>query len=188
MQRRLETDADLLAQAKLYEALDVQLDGLAKAQVPGVDYDLQRQQIMASIERKMLLAPRRGVSMFFGPVFRVAAIAAMAVVAVSLYLHFASRPPAGPAPAGVARVETANGGGIEVGILQPGVSKSQAEAESFPVQLAELPLANPHGQQVAQATPGTVIASFDRPRADRAAADVFMFLPTESSADSGDIK
>jgi hypothetical protein len=121
-----------------------------------------------------------------GSVFRVAAIAAMAVVAVSLYLHFASRPPNGPTPPAVSQAQTANGG-IEVAILQPGVSKSLAEAESFPVQLAELPPLAPHGQQVAQASPGTVIASFGRPRPGQG-ADVFMFLPTESSADSGDIK
>jgi hypothetical protein len=200
VQRQLETDADLLAQAKLYEALDQQLDALSTAQVPGVDYDLQRQQIMESIERKMLIGPRPAVSLVFRPVFRVAAIAATAVIAVSLYLHFAPRPPTGPAvatPSGdslvqmaVSHMETPNGGSIEVGISRPDrIARSQVSVESFPAKLDELALAGPHDQQVAQAPAGTVVASFDRLRADRATADaVFMFPPTESSADSGDIK
>lgn len=201
VQRQLETDPELLAQAKLYEALEQQLDALATAPVPGVDYDLQRQQIMQSIERKMLLSPRPAVSLVFRPVFRVAAIAAMAVIAVSLYLHFVPQSSTGPvAPSSVAnapraadravsRVETPNGGSVEVSIPHPDrFSGSQVAVESFPAKLDELPLADPHEQQGNQAPAGTVIASFNRPRANRATADVFMFLPIEGSADSGDIK
>jgi anti-sigma-K factor RskA len=199
VQRRLETDADLLAQAKLYEALDQQLDALATAKVDGVDYDLQRQQIMASIERKILLSPRPAVHIFFRPVFRVAAIAATAIIAVSLYMHLVPR--GGTLPTlpvrthndaavsmAIHHTDTPNGGSIEVGISRPGkMDDSQVSVESGPAKLDDFALAGP-GQQIAQAPSGTVIASFDRARANRATADVFMFPPTESSADSGDIK
>jgi anti-sigma factor RsiW len=188
VQRELETNPALLAQAKLYEALERQLDALATAPVPGVDYDLQRQHIMESIERKMLLSPRPAASLFFRPVFRVAAIAAMAIFAVSLYLHFVPRSATSPMPPFSTPTVGTSNGGIEVSILQHRASASQVEVEYLPTKLDQFPLVGPHQQQVAQAPPGTVIASFNQPRANRAAADVLMFLPTESSADSGDIK
>lgn len=79
LQTRLDNDADLAEQQRLYQSLD---DALAEwgEQVPPVDWNLQRETIGAALEREALLRPT--ATAWPGRVFRWGAVVSAAAAAV----------------------------------------------------------------------------------------------------------
>ncbi len=95
LQRRLAEDPDLADELKRYAALDEALASVAGAGPDGVDYDLQRAEVIAAIERRALLQPpRRRV---LRPVFGALAAAAALLIGVMAWVVIVGRQtPPGP--------------------------------------------------------------------------------------------
>lgn len=90
-EKRSGTDPALQAELRRYAALQEHLAALGQDAPDGVDYDDQRAQIMAAVERKMLLKGRTGRPRVLRPIFAAAGgIAAAILIAVSLTLLFRS--------------------------------------------------------------------------------------------------
>ena len=95
LERRLRTDVALAETFRRYAAMEGRLSALGAAELAGVDYDEQRGQIMAALERKVLLAPPSRVWRL-RPVLGAIAAAAAAVIAVTV--GWWALGPGGPQP------------------------------------------------------------------------------------------
>lgn len=103
MKRRLEEDPRLQEELRAYSALEERLGSLAEEEIDGVDYDLQRQSIMAALERRALLEGHGRGNLVLRPVFRVTAAAAALAIAIGAGLWIYSRQATPVAPAAPAQ-------------------------------------------------------------------------------------
>lgn len=101
LEKRLAGDEALREELKRYAALDGHLAALGAEEVEGIDYDLQRAEIIAAVERKVLLARARRRRLLFRPVLGALAAAAtvllLASVAVMVFVPKRPVQPVGPA-------------------------------------------------------------------------------------------
>ncbi len=83
LKRRLAEDGDLSEELRRYTALNQHLQAMGRSELEAVDYDAQRAEIYAALERKALLEgpPRR--RLVLRPVFAVSAIAAAILILAS---------------------------------------------------------------------------------------------------------
>ena len=96
-EKRLQANEALRDTLGEYAALDRHLAELADTEIEGVDYDLQRAEIVAAVERKALLAPRRRRLIFRRPLLSaLAAAASILIVASAALILFGPAPPPGP--------------------------------------------------------------------------------------------
>jgi len=152
LEKRLGDDPALREMLRQYASLDGCLADLAEQGPDGVDYDLQRTEIIAAVEKRTLLVPARRRPIFFRPVFALSAAAAMVLVAVSVWLvvlNLGSPPETG----GVVSVKvlpvgprTSGTGQVVVQVCRPGDDE---------------PILAPPVAAGAAATPaGTIVVSF----------------------------
>jgi len=117
LERRLAVDGELREQLRLYSRLDgVLKEGYAHPPA-GVDYDAQRAEIAAAVERSVLLEGLARRRLVFRPVF--AALAAAAVLLVAASAALLAYRPAAPASTG-AKIEVA-----VVSVAPPAVGAGQ---------------------------------------------------------------
>jgi len=99
LEKRLRQDEALREELRRYAALEASLAELSAGEVGGVDYDRQRAEILAAVERKALLAPPRRPPILLRPAFRVLTAAASILLAVSAgVLLYQFLPPAETTP------------------------------------------------------------------------------------------
>ena|GEM_PF-1627783 len=123
LDERLAADGELRAEAGRYERLTRALQEIAAEDLAGVDYDAQRADILAVLERQALMrgGARRRVAL--RPVFRItaglAAAAAVAVFAVSAWWMFrrVDRPVEGAATARVLPANAPPAEQVEVSVV-----------------------------------------------------------------------
>lgn len=163
MQRRMEQDPNFAGEYRRYAALDEHLKALG-AQMPDVDYEGQRQDIMAVLERRVLLArPQRWARIPRFAFWGMAAAAAAVMVTVATFWpqrHSAAPStelfqmaviPASARPSGPAVIETAairNGpvketwdepGMLPLGTVVVSVAADRPETPSIlPVPITEI--------------------------------------------------
>ncbi len=84
LRSRLAGDEALRDELRRYTALQQQIDEANRAELDGIDYDAQRGEIIAAVERKILLEgqPRRR-PLVLRPAFGIVAVAAAAVLLVT---------------------------------------------------------------------------------------------------------
>jgi hypothetical protein len=116
LEQRLKSDESLGEELRRYVALDGYLVDLGQEEIDGVDYALQREEIVAAVERQALLPPARRRPLLLRPVFAtlVAAASILVVVSAAMFLFAPDQPPesvvsmkilpAAPAPTGAAVV------------------------------------------------------------------------------------
>jgi anti-sigma factor RsiW len=178
MERRLEEEPALREDLKKYAALGEQLDALARTDVPGMDYDWQRSEVVRMLERKRLLDARPRRTIFFRPVFWGAggALAVAASVVVGIMAWMSS--PAGPAKApGLPAPE------ISVALVMPAAAaQSQVQAKLRKLDENDYRLAGPpaeeQGMEIAtrmKPPPGTVMVSVNSQHRAKASAGSFLF-------------
>ena len=97
LEKRLEEDEPLREALRRYAALDACLEEISAREVDGIDYDRQRAEILAAVERKVLLAPPRRRPILLRPTFRVltAAASVLLVVSAAVLIFRPRRPPDG---------------------------------------------------------------------------------------------
>jgi anti-sigma factor RsiW len=149
LDKRLEADEALREELRKYTALEARLGDLGGEEVEGIDYDLQRAEIVAAVEKRALLQAPRPRPIYLRPVFGALAAAAsiLLIISVGAFLLRPAAPPAGrlvevqikPAAPLSGRL-----GAVRVELKRPNYD--------------ELPLA-PDVAAVADAPPGTVVVS-----------------------------
>lgn len=140
LEKRLAADEALRAELQRYAALDGYLGGLGEAEVDGVDYDLQRAEIVGALEKKVLLAPPRRRPIVLRPVFGIPAAAAAILLLASGAVFLLTR----PGPLAVNRtilvevlppvVSPAGAGEIFVQISQPSLDEMPLTFEPSAVE------------------------------------------------------
>jgi len=156
LERRIKAEEPLRDDLRRYGMLSGLIDELAEEGVEGVDYDLQRAEIISAIERKALLNPPRRRAMILRPRFWVTAAAASILLAVSAGLLVFGLY-GGPADVPVAEMVMSGGAPAERG-------RQEISVQIAPPDLAELPIemdADPHPGEPA----GTIAVSFGAPSA-----------------------
>ena len=146
IERCMADDPQLGRELQRYAALDKRLQPADEAALAGIDYAAQRADIIAAIERKVLLdgQPRRRAVL--RPIFRtLAAAAVLLIVASAAWLV--------QRPAGRAEISVALLGGppVMAGQMELAVEMKRLEAAS----LAAMTPPAPPGE----APPGTVVVS-----------------------------
>lgn len=147
LEAQLERDEALREELRHYAALEEYLADVGRREIDGVDYDLQRREIVAAVERRALLRPARRRRVLLRPLFAATAAAAMVLVAVSLGIYLHAGRPAGPA--------------VSVQWLPSAPRPSGTVEVSMtiaPPSFDELPLA-PDAGPAAAAPAGTVVVS-----------------------------
>lgn len=141
LERRLEHDEALRRELARYGDLDELLAGLARDPVEGVDYDVQRAEIVAAVERQALLGARRLVlrPVFLGTM-AAAALVLIAVTAAIVLLR--PRGPLEPARPGVpmasaVRVELLPAAASPAGTAEVFVRLSAMEPSDWPLAPAD---------------------------------------------------
>lgn len=183
-EKELQHSARLQDELRLYRSLNRQIDELRVKRT--VDFDAQRRQIMAALERKMLL-PRRTVRpLLLRPVMMsmvAAAAAVVLIVTATLVWRGAAPDTPGSAPA--------SGSVAVMAVLpaqQPPAAKGQLYVEYFPatVEAREADLS----ELAAQLEPasGTVLVTFGKSRPSSASSDILFFAPSNRQGSMGDMK
>jgi anti-sigma factor RsiW len=110
LEDRLERDEGLRAELEAYRALDATLADDLDREVPGVDYEGMREEILAAVERKVIMQGPSAARVLRWPrVAAALAAAAVVVVALSVWLTTTTDPgtDAGQEQASVAMVHPA---------------------------------------------------------------------------------
>jgi len=163
LEKRLAQDPQLRQELQRYVALEEHLSAMGREELAGIDYESQRSQIMAALERKGLLAARPRRVLIFRPVFGVlAAAAAVAIVATVALVLFGTKP---PTQAPIAKAPLGPAPMVAVaGMLAPPAQRETKVSVQYPQMVREeLPPAQEEAP--ADIPPGTVAVSFGRPGA-----------------------
>ena len=151
LEKRLAADPELREELRKYAALDGHLAELAGGEVEGVDYERQRAEIVAAVERKVLLdAPIRR-PILLRPAFGALAAAAVLLLAVGAG-WLLLRPPAPPDPAAAS---------VSVEVLRSTPAPSgvvEVSMQFSPVGLDEL-VVDPDASTAAGAPGGSIVVS-----------------------------
>ena len=155
-EQRLEGDEALRDELRRYGALDGLLGELGRGDVEGVDYDLQRAEIITAIEKRALLTPARRRTLVLRPRFLVTAAAASLLLAVSAGLVVLSLGwGAGETP--IAMMVMPGGAPTERGVQEISVQTAPLELDELPIDVQASPR---------RTTPaGTILVSFGSPSA-----------------------
>jgi len=97
LELRLKADAALKDELRLYTALNEQLEAADQADLGEIDFDAQRAEIIARLERKVLLEgpPRRRSVVRLGRGVLAAAAVLLIAASVAVRIFWPSAPPAG---------------------------------------------------------------------------------------------
>lgn len=155
MEKRLAQDENLRLELQKYVSLDAHLASLGEAELDGLDYTVQREDILASLERRNLLSQRRRL-VVLRPVFMGGAAALAASLAVAFGVWFMARP-ASPA---------ANPSEVSVALVSPAAApagESQVEMVCQRMDPGEIRLTPPEDLLSPDLPPGTVLVAAGRP-------------------------
>ena len=149
LQRLLTRDGELRQELRRYSVLDEQLQAMGQAEPQDIDYDAQRADIIAAVERKVLLEGPLRRRLILRPAVRIlAAAAALLIVAsVGVLIFISATEKVAPVVKFTVTPET---------FAIMGVSKSQMEMK----QLDETTIAfAPLARGTPTVPPGTVLVS-----------------------------
>jgi anti-sigma factor RsiW len=182
MEERLLADPALREQASLYRKLNLELFASRDEELAGVDYDAQRHEIMAKLERKALLArPRFNVIrvVFAGSLAAAAAV----LIAASAWIYFRSSTATSAPQQPVAELQSVPQQHPSAGTDTVEVATVTGERASEPTQVSvrservraldqQLAASGP-GREIAgdDARSGTVLMTIAAPAPKHAAAD-----------------
>lgn len=154
MEKRLAQDPHLREELQKYAALDEQLASLGAGDIDGMDYSGQRQDIMASLERRNLLEHRRRV-IVLRPRFVGGLVAAAALVAAAFGVWTMMKPVAAP-------VQAASE--VTVAVLAPAAATSESvvEVTCQRMEMTEIRLAPPENLLSPDLPRGTVMVAAGR--------------------------
>ncbi|HUT00982.1 MAG TPA: hypothetical protein VM031_00900 [Phycisphaerae bacterium] len=161
LEQRLEADPGLREQLRLYGALDGLLAGLSTEAIDGIDYDLQRAEIITAVERKVLLSTERRRRLVFRPRFLLTAAAAMLLMAVAVGV-VVLWPGVGGAPTPIATMDISR-------VAPTPRPAGQISGTVHPEDLDDLPLDIAPSRAAAPA--GTIVVSFGAPHEADGAPD-----------------
>jgi len=153
LERKLKTDPALGEQLRLYESLQALLKADGGEALSGIDYDAQREEIMAAVQRKALVEGVLARRVILRPVFGVLAAAAAVLLVASVgLLVYRAGPGAGPE--------------LSVAVRSAAVSRP-AEAGQLEVSIRRVDPENLAMTMLAPAAPGplpsgTVVVSAGR--------------------------
>lgn len=151
LEARLEGDEALQEDLRRYAALDDYLAEMGSGELDGVDYDRQRAEIIAAVERKALLTPPRRRPILLRPTFGLLAAAASILLVLAVTGIFF--PPGQPA-------ETTSAVLVEIPAPAPRLTGgAEISVRLSPAEAHELPLA-PEPESLGTTPPGTVVVSF----------------------------
>ncbi|MFW5731845.1 MAG: hypothetical protein ACOCZU_01420 [Planctomycetota bacterium] len=160
-ERRLENDESLRGELEAYSALARQIEAELDRDVPGVDYEAMRADILAAVERKVIMqGPSHSRLLRWRPMVGGLAAAAAIVLAVSVWL--------------VVSTPSQTNAGVE----QASVSMVPAAPEQGGEEFVSVSLAEPQWDQVVLSPE----AAFDSP--EDLPAGTVMVSVGEESADS----
>ena len=156
LEKRLAQDGNLRLELQKYASLDEHLASLGDAEIDGLDYSVQREDILASLERRNLLSQRRRI-VVLRPVFMggFAAVAASVAVAFGIWFMVKAKAPV-----------VANQSVVEVALAPPARSpagESQVEMVCQRMDLGEIRLAPPEDLLSPDLPRGTVLVAAGRP-------------------------
>ncbi len=164
MEDRLGGDLELRRELQRYAKLDEMLGELrSPPELEAVDFDAQRREIMAALDRKALLSGRPRFNVIRMTFAGVGALAAAALIAVGAWLAFHT-PTVAPSDS-VVRVEmvkpvSSDQGQVVVSIAGPepeDMSQAQVTVEYERVPDDEFPLASDQTPEAWDAPTGTVL-------------------------------
>ena len=149
MEDRLGNDLELRRELQRYAKLDEMLGELrSPPELEAADFDAQRREIMAALERKALLAGRPRFNVIRLTFAGVGALAAAAIITVGTWLVIRTPPTViGPSPmvrAGIVKPVSSGQGPVVVSLAGPGLeelSQAQVAVECVPVPDDEFSLA-----------------------------------------------
>ncbi|MFP4140057.1 MAG: hypothetical protein ACLFVY_05795 [Phycisphaerae bacterium] len=164
-ERRLENDESLRGELEAYSALARQIEAELDRDVPGVDYEAMRADILAAVERKVIMqGPSHSRLLRWRPMVGGLAAAAAIVLAVSVWLVVStpSQTNAGVEQASVSMVPAAPEQGgeefVSVSLAEPQWDQVVLSPEAAFDSLEDLPA-------------GTVMVSVGEESADSAALE-----------------
>lgn len=131
LERRLAKDGTLRRQMELYAALEKKLSALAQDAAPAdVDYDWQRQEIMAALERRSLLNNLQPRRMFLRRPVPMSLMAAAAAVVIAFGGWFVTHRAGSAAETVASQVLPARmgSGAVEVAMEIRPIAKDEAAA------------------------------------------------------------
>ena len=178
LERRLAGEPDLRAELERYVALEQELTGLADEAPADVDYDLQRHEIIRTLERRALLhgPVRRPLILrrVFAPLAAAAAVLLVASATWFVFRSFTRTPVDGQvvvallAPGG----QTAPGGQVVAALVPIAAAAPDGRVASFEYRKTDfddirLTVADPAGDGPGL-PPGTVMVSTGPPPEDEA--------------------
>ena len=152
LRRKLEADPALREKLRLYKSLQGLLKADDRQVLSGIDYDGQREEIMAAIQRRALIGGRPWRPVVLRPVFRLLAAAAAALLVAS---------------AGLLVYRTGPWARPEASVALRNVAVSPAEAGEFEISMRRVDPGNLAMSLLTPAAPGalpsgTVVASAGR--------------------------
>ncbi|MFP4214539.1 MAG: hypothetical protein ACLFVH_01325 [Phycisphaerae bacterium] len=160
-ERRLENDESLRGELEAYSALARQIEAELDRDVPGVDYEAMRADILAAVERKVIMqGPSHSRLLRWRPMVGGLAAAAAIVLAVSVWLVVST-----PSQ-------------TNVGVEQASVSMVPAAPEQGGEEFVSVSLAEPQWDQVVLSPEAAFDSLEDLP------AGTVMVSVGEESADS----
>ncbi len=166
-ERRLEGDQSLRGELEAYSTLQTQIEAELDRDVPGVDYDAMRADILAAVERKVIMqGPSRPHLLRWRPMAGGLAAAAAIVLAVSVYLVVSTPSPTSP------------------GAEQASVSMVPAAPDRGGEEFVSVSLAEPQWDQVVLSPEA---AAADSPE-DLPAGTVMVSIGDESDAGSAGLE
>jgi len=187
LEERLGDDGLLRRELQRYAALGEMLSSLPPSpELDQIDFDAQRHDIMAQLERKALLV-HRPRSRVFRLTLAGSAIAAMALVAISAWLFFHSQAPtAAPAPSNAIAVSTlvqpegAPAATIEVAVMgaAPAMAREPVVAVNYG-KLADKDYLPQKKMDFAAAPTGTVLMIGAAPRAPKSLNGLAELMSTD---------
>ncbi len=164
LRSRLAGDEALRDELRRYTALQQQIDDANRAELGDIDYDAQRAEIIAAVERKILLeGPPRRRPLVLRPVFGVviAAAAAMLLVASVAIWRLGQTPATTSGPVVIAMVLPESSHHVQA--VEPVVRLMRMEGQDL--VMAPFPSA-----EADTLPPGTVVVSVGSRARPRAAA------------------
>jgi len=162
-ERRVENDESLRGELEAYSALARQIEAERDRDVPGVDYEAMRADILAAVERKVIMqGPSHSRLLRWRPMAGGLAAAAAIVLAVSVWLVVSTPSQTSP------------------GVEQASVSMVPAAPEQGGKEFVSVSLAEPQWDQVVL-SPEAAFGSPD----DLPAGTVMVSVGEESDAGAG---
>ncbi len=155
MEKRLAEDPHLREELQKYAALDEQLASLGASEIDGLDYSSQREDIMASLERRNLLEHRRSRLLVLRPRFVGGLVAVAAAVAAAFGVWTMMKPASAP----VSPVSE-----VTVAVLAPAAPtrESVVEVTCLRMEMTDIRLAPPENLLSPDLPRGTVMVAAGR--------------------------